>query len=551
MAIKIPILTELQDEGLKKAKREFDKFKGAIAGAEGTMGKFKAGGTALFDSLKDNAATFAVAGVSAFATFAAKGVSAFQDLALSSDKFASATGLAVEEASRLLEVTGDLSIDAGAVEKHIGKMNEVLGKSPDLFKKLGIQVAYAKDGTVDANETFLNVIDRLHRIKNPTERAAVAAQVLGRGWRSMSELIQMGADDLRKSLATVSDAKTISPVEVAKAKKFRDNMNNLKDTVEDLSLQIGEVLVPAISSIVEEANKLKIVPASTGLFQSMFGTPSQKFQGQMLMVKSLLEAFGVEFDKQQKQEPLISDEQIRNMKAAADELDLMNQHTLDVLEYGKLKPFEKLSTSAGNLATQLDNINEAWDRLTGKLDMNVTFDRATTQLEEMEAAAAKAFATGADSDIAAYNEAAATFVGTLALIAEGLGKIASREVKIRFEAEGGAAALALAAWYRSGGELTGLNASQLIGASGFSFSVPARANGGPVTAGGTYLVGERGPELLTMGARGGYVTPNSAMGATVNVTVTSANPDDVVRALQTWVRANGQMPLATTTGVRF
>ena len=131
MAIKIPILTELQDEGLKKAKREFDKFKGAIAGAEGTMGKFKAGGTALFDSLKDNAATFAVAGVSAFATFAAKGVSAFQDLALSSDKFASATGLAVEEASRLLEVTGDLSIDAGAVEKHIGKMNEVLGKSPD------------------------------------------------------------------------------------------------------------------------------------------------------------------------------------------------------------------------------------------------------------------------------------------------------------------------------------------------------------------------------------------------------------------------------------
>ena len=43
----------------------------------------------------------------------------------------------------------------------------------------------------------------------------------------MSELIQMGADELRASLATVSDAKTISPEEVAKAKKFRDNMNNL------------------------------------------------------------------------------------------------------------------------------------------------------------------------------------------------------------------------------------------------------------------------------------------------------------------------------------
>ena len=39
----------------------------------------------------------------------------------------------------------------------------------------------------------------------------------------------------------------------------------------------------------------------------------------------------------------------------------------------------------------------------------------------------------------------------------------------------------------------------------------ARASGGPVRAGSTYLVGERGPELVTMGAAG-YVTPNAALG---------------------------------------
>ena len=38
----------------------------------------------------------------------------------------------------------------------------------------------------------------------------------------------------------------------------------------------------------------------------------------------------------------------------------------------------------------------------------------------------------------------------------------------------------------------------------------ARASGGAVSAGGTYLVGEEGPELLTMGGNG-YVTPNSAI----------------------------------------
>lgn len=40
----------------------------------------------------------------------------------------------------------------------------------------------------------------------------------------------------------------------------------------------------------------------------------------------------------------------------------------------------------------------------------------------------------------------------------------------------------------------------------------ARAGGGDVDPFGTYLVGEQGPELLRMGARGGAITPNSALG---------------------------------------
>jgi tape measure domain-containing protein len=46
-----------------------------------------------------------------------------------------------------------------------------------------------------------------------------------------------------------------------------------------------------------------------------------------------------------------------------------------------------------------------------------------------------------------------------------------------------------------------------------------RASGGPVLAGATYLVGERGPELLRMGAMGGSVTPNHALGGDVKVNI--------------------------------
>jgi hypothetical protein len=70
-----------------------------------------------------------------------------------------------------------------------------------------------------------------------------------------------------------------------------------------------------------------------------------------------------------------------------------------------------------------------------------------------------------------------------------------------------------------------------------------RASGGPVTAGGTYLVGERGPELLTIGSSSGYVTPNGA-GSTVTINVNGADPNAVVAALRQYITVNGSLPLA-------
>lgn len=66
----------------------------------------------------------------------------------------------------------------------------------------------------------------------------------------------------------------------------------------------------------------------------------------------------------------------------------------------------------------------------------------------------------------------------------------------------------------------------------FSGTLPKRAMGGPVTAGQTYLVGERGPELFTSGTNG-RVIPNSQMqgGATVvqNINI-STGVSQTVRA---------------------
>jgi butyrate kinase len=76
----------------------------------------------------------------------------------------------------------------------------------------------------------------------------------------------------------------------------------------------------------------------------------------------------------------------------------------------------------------------------------------------------------------------------------------------------------------------------------------ARAAGGPVRAGGTYLVGENGPELFSPNSSGN-ITPNG-VGGTVNITVNAgmgANGadigDQIVDALKRYQRRNGALPL--------
>jgi hypothetical protein len=87
-----------------------------------------------------------------------------------------------------------------------------------------------------------------------------------------------------------------------------------------------------------------------------------------------------------------------------------------------------------------------------------------------------------------------------------------------------------------------------LGGKGFDVpDIPMLAEGGIVNSATLAMIGESGPEavipLSKLGSMGG--------GSNITVNVTSANPDDVVAALQRWVRNNGSLALATTAGVRF
>ena len=543
MAIRIPIITDLQDKGIRDARKAFGDFKTAVNNAEGGLGKFKAGSTAIFDAVKANAVTFGIAAGAAVVGFAKESITAFQTVALEAGKFADATGLAVEDASRYIEAAGDIGIPIDAVEGAIGRLNKTIGADPDKVRDLGVDLVYLRDGSLDVNETFLNTIDRLKKIKDPAEKAKVAAQLLGKGWQSMSELIEMGAGDLKTALKNVGDAQVVDADELKKAKEFRDTMDDFGDKAKALAINFGEFLIPIITDIVELIDK-----TVTGLGdmynylqkqwnKTYFATVWDDIGDTAEMVvddiqQGFKDLFSMFSDKKEVI-PVFAE----NMALAREDAKTFKTAIQDARN-----PLNELKTAGDNASVAIVNADTAWKNLTGTLDREVALDNAKIDLAELEAAAAKAFGTGAQADIDDYEAKLATYAGVLAGISGTMDGISSKEILFRFKTQGPAAALDLAKWIARGAEYGGLSAVDALGLAGIS-TLPRRAMGGPVMGGGSYLVGERGPELFTPG-RSGNITPNHAMGGgNITINVNGGDPQSVVNALRTYMRQNGSVPI--------
>lgn len=256
MAITIPIISEFSDKGIAAAQAGFNNFKTKVAEADGAMGKMKAGFGAATDFMKANAKNFAMAAGTAITGFVIKAVGDFQELALAVDRFSNATGLSAIEASRWIEVSGDLGVEAASVEGSINKLNRAIATNNKAFSELGAEIVRTDQNTIDVNKTFLNVIDALRKVQDPAKRAQLATQLLGKSWAEVSEMIEMGAGSLASALNEVGDAKLIDENEIAKAKEFRAAQDALKDAFEEFALTVGSEVLPRLTNLLEGISKV-------------------------------------------------------------------------------------------------------------------------------------------------------------------------------------------------------------------------------------------------------------------------------------------------------
>jgi hypothetical protein len=90
----------------------------------------------------------------------------------------------------------------------------------------------------------------------------------------LAELVSVGSDGLSASLASVSGAKVIDAEEVQKARDLRASMDELKDRFEDLTLELGENLVPAVTQAIDQflvlSDAIGKIPVLPDILGNMF-----------------------------------------------------------------------------------------------------------------------------------------------------------------------------------------------------------------------------------------------------------------------------------------
>ena len=577
MANKISVIIDVAvDRGVTSLK----KFRSAIGEAETASGKMRAGFDVAKESIVANAANIAMAAGGALIAFGVKSVKAFQDTALAAGAFSDATGLAVDEASRFIEVAGDIGIEAGTVESALGKMNKTLGGSPELFAELGVEIAKTGTGATDVNGTFLNVVDRLNAIKDPAERARVASQLLGKGWQGMAELIGQGSAELKASLAGVADAQVIDPAELKKAREFRERMDDLNDRLQAVTMTLGEGLVPILSDTADKlvwaADKAgELSDALENLTGSDAASWAETLSSPVNVATKAMDWFTDAIGSNVSATDGISyawdyftgnledgTTAIEDGTEAAGEMARMYGERVVPAVEDSTYAFDAAAEQANDLAIKTGRVERAaqalsdeWDRLKGKIDdkaawfnMQATFD----DIRDKGAAAMQAVADGTEDAEQKMHEYRDAVIGGQQEVFD-LGKqlgLLPAEVSVLIElAENGQIdELERRLTILTRNRTANLDIIARGGAGYGDRYVPGRSNvvgatGGIVTRPTMALIGEAGPEAVVPLNR----TPGSSPlpggvggggGMVINIT-TGADPQAVIAAIKKFEKSNG------------
>ncbi len=475
----------------------------------------------------------ALIGVSFGAAIFQQGIAGAIELGDEMGKLADKTGLTASAASELSRVFKQNDLDNSALASSMRKMQVEISKGADVFDKLGLSAATLKNQAAD--KSFEDIAQAISLIPNAADRAAAAVKIFGKSGTDLLPILlqgKSGIQELRKELGGLSDEdvrQLQNADDAIKKLSFlkQSFWNNIAVGVvsvgeafgwmaKEANIQVQEDLNDALrdrQKIMKELQEVMSNRIGRGQSSNAWGVSELKDLGAQLSAVEKriadINQRGLSLDKKTAITGIASsvdpEEETEGIKKTAEALDYVtvsaqrgenaalawvlawseiNSTVLDGIEaFGELDSETQKSFKA--MADGVEIVTESVKQSGEEIkpwaeEMNRSMTAAFSDAFYNIGSGASNFA---DDLINAFkrvlaNEATSSLFNMLA----GMGE-------------------------SSGGSWWGAALSSIFGG--------ARANGGPVSAGSAYLVGERGPEIFMPGSSGA-IAPNAAMAGGVN-----------------------------------
>ena len=243
---------------LKKAKDAQDNFN---ISAEQASAKLSAvGDKAQMVADKTKALSAAAAGlVVAIGGAAIKSAAWADDL----NTLSKQTGLTTEDLQKMQYASELVDVSVDDIAGSMSKMRRAMatdGKQ-DVFAQLGVSVRDGTGALRDSSDVFYEVLDRLGKVGNETERDALAMEIFGRSADQLAGIIDDGGASLKalgeeaESLGLILDQDTLDAMN-----RVNDQIDRLKAQAQGQFAKAGaaalEALTPAIEGIVNALSKV-------------------------------------------------------------------------------------------------------------------------------------------------------------------------------------------------------------------------------------------------------------------------------------------------------
>lgn len=242
------------DKRLLNERTTLEKLNGQLKEANKQVLGFDEANKKLDKSIK-SLAVGAAAVTTALVKFSVDAANTADDLKTLSAQ----TGMTTTEIQRLQYAANfvDVSFDtmSSSITKLETNMNKARNGSKDMteaFRKLHVKVTDNNGQLKDANQLFLEIIDKLGTVKNETERDTLAMTLFGKSAKELNPLIQAGSDELRK-LGDEAErtGKIMSEEDVEAGASMADSMARLNATIQAVNNGLGQALIPVLQTFAD------------------------------------------------------------------------------------------------------------------------------------------------------------------------------------------------------------------------------------------------------------------------------------------------------------